>query len=171
MMKKAYEEENVEEVLKKVGKAASLAMAEAIIQKRTNVDLLDLNRRKERKAHRSKGYYTNARVLNKEVLDERKAANDKQQGIKNLKTEWNFLCGISPDLFDDSDTKQQAIKDWNAEWKSLGSISLHLFDQSRAATKRYQTAIASQPALMLLLPPQKPSSPQKLSSPQKPSSP
>ena len=164
-MKKAYEEGNIEEVLKKVGKAASLAMAEATIQKRTNIDLLDLNRRKERKAHRSKGHYTNARVLNKEVLNKRKAANDKQQGIKNLKTEWNFLYGISPDLFDDSDTKQQAIKDWNAEWKSLGSISLHLFDQSRAATKRYQTAIASQPALMLLLPPQKPSLPQKLSSP------
>ena len=78
MMKKAYKEGNIKEVLKKVGKATSLAIAEATIQKCTNIDLLNLNRRKERKAYHSKGHYTNARVLNKEVLNKRKAANDKQ---------------------------------------------------------------------------------------------
>ena len=150
MMKKAHEEGDAQEILKKVGKATSLVMAEATIQKRTNADLLDLNRRKERKAQRPKGYYTNARVLNQEILDERKVTNNKQQASKAWKKEWNFLYKISPNLFDESDAERQAIKDWNAEWKSLGSINLHLFDQSRVATKRYQTAIASQPALILL---------------------
>ena len=128
MMKKAHEEGDAQEILKKVGKAASLAMAEATIQKYTNADLLDLNRRKERKAQRPKGYYTNARVLNQEILNKRKVTNDKQQASKAWKKEWNFLCKINPDLFDESDTERQAIKDWNAEWKSLGSINLHLFD-------------------------------------------
>ena len=106
-----YKEGNIKEVLKKVGKAISLIIVEATIQKYTNIDLLDLNRRKKYKAYYSKGYYINTRVLNKEVLNKRKAANNKQQGIKNLKTEWNFLYKINPNLFNNSDTKQQAIKD------------------------------------------------------------
>ena len=55
---------NAEEALQKVSKAAIFAMAERVLYTATNSELLELNRRKERKANRAKGNYSNARYIN-----------------------------------------------------------------------------------------------------------
>ena len=70
ILKRAHKEEDLGVMLKKVGKAAILAMAEVTIQERTNKGLMALNRRKEDKGNRQKGNITNsnARVLNQESL-------------------------------------------------------------------------------------------------------
>ena len=54
----------LEEVVQKVSKAACFAMAERTIQSATANKLLELNKRKERKANRTKGNWGNARVMN-----------------------------------------------------------------------------------------------------------
>ena len=163
IMRKAKEGGDLELMVQKVGKAATLAIAEATIQNRTNIDLLDLNSRKERKNNRVKGNYGNARVLNQAVLDERQAAKDEQRATKEWNKEWKFLGSISPQLYDELPkilpTAQKVAKEWHKEWQSLGSISTQIFEESRAATKRYQIAMASQPALPALTSPTKPSLP------------
>ena len=44
-------------------------MAQRAIQTATTNKLLELNKRKERKANRTKGNWGNARVMNQEVID------------------------------------------------------------------------------------------------------
>ena len=72
LLKRAHTgEEDLKVVYQKVGKAAILAMAEAIIQEQTNKGLLELNNRKEEKGKRRKGNITNrhAKVLDQDSLD------------------------------------------------------------------------------------------------------
>ena len=122
MMKRALQGKDVEARLRKISKAAKLAMAEVTIQERTNADLLELHQRKEKKANRSKGHYGNAKILNQELL-----------------------------------LRRLADKEWNKEWIAMRVLGPIIFEESRAAKKRYQTAIAT---LTSLLPsPQKPSQP------------
>ena len=54
-------------------------MAEATIQEYTNIDLLELQRYKEKKANCSKGYYSNAKILNKELLTLRLATKEQNK--------------------------------------------------------------------------------------------
>ena len=61
-------------IVQKVGKSAILAIADSALLKRTNSDLLALAQRKETKKKCRKGLYTGARVINQEVLDERREA-------------------------------------------------------------------------------------------------
>ena len=56
-----------------------------------------------------------------------------------------------------------ATKEWNKEWICMRILGPLIFKESRAATKRYQTAIAS--VASLLISPQKPSQPAALSKP------
>jgi len=64
--------------MQKVGKSAILAMAECIVQERTNTDLLAYAARKEAKKKRRKGNTDVAMVMNKEVLAERQQYNSWQ---------------------------------------------------------------------------------------------
>ena len=63
-------------IVQNVGKSAILAMADSALLERTNSDLLAIVQRKEAKKKRRKGLYTDARVINQEILDERREAWD-----------------------------------------------------------------------------------------------
>lgn len=82
------------QILQKVGKAATRAMAESTIQNVTNAELLELNRRKINKANRVKGNYGVARYLGKEVIEQRKDDFYQQQYDK----EWIHLLRWGPDM-------------------------------------------------------------------------
>lgn len=71
------------EVLKKVSKAACLAMAERTIHSTTTNELLSLNARKERKGNRTKGNWGQAKHLNKEEIDRRKLDTANKTSAKN----------------------------------------------------------------------------------------
>lgn len=119
------------EVLKKVSKAACLAMAERTIQSTTTNELLELNRRKERKTNRTKGNWGNARVLNQEVIDQRKADAADKFKEKNA---------------------QKALKEWNKEEKILRALGPELFAPSRVSItsrRRPQATQKSPPASLL----------------------
>lgn len=62
---------DLKQVLQKVGKAAVTAMADSTIQGVTNLQLVELNRRKKAKSTRTKGNYGAAKFLNQDVLDNR----------------------------------------------------------------------------------------------------
>ena len=90
-----------EEVLQKVCKATCSAMAQSSIHNATNNELLELNRRKEGKANRTKGNWGTARVMNQEVIDQRK----KDAAAKYTEKE-----------------VQKAIQDWKKEEKRLRGL-------------------------------------------------
>ncbi len=79
-------------LLKKVGKSAMLAMADSIIQNRTNEELIEHNKRKENKKKRKKGNNEYARHVNQEVVNERKADWNWDNEVKRLGT-------INKDIF------------------------------------------------------------------------
>ena len=92
LLKQALNGQDAKTIVEKVGKSAILAMADGALLKRTNSDLLALAQRKEAKKKRRKGLYTGARVMNQEVLDERREAWDWD-------TAWRRLGDISKDVF------------------------------------------------------------------------
>lgn len=79
-------------LLKKVGKSAMLAMADSIIQNRTNEELIEHNKRKENKKKRKKGNNEYARHVNQEVVNERKEDWNWDNEVKRLGT-------INKDIF------------------------------------------------------------------------
>ena len=83
------------QVLKKVGKAAVTAMADATIQNKINEQLVEVNKRKKAKCTRAKGHYGAAKFLNEAALNERKA-NQAQSSLKAVIT--SFLR-LGPDIF------------------------------------------------------------------------
>ncbi|KAK3171027.1 hypothetical protein OEA41_003111 [Lepraria neglecta] len=95
-----------EEVLQKVSKTACFAMAQGAIQTATTNELLELNKRKERKANCAKGNWGNARVINQEVIDQRK----KDAAI----------------VYDEKKA-QQALKEWNKEERRLRALGPNIF--------------------------------------------
>jgi len=60
------------QILQKMGKAAIRAITKSTIQNVTNQELLELNRRKKQKSNRIEGNYDTARVMNQEIVDERR---------------------------------------------------------------------------------------------------
>ncbi len=65
-------------------------MAESTIQGVTNAELVELNRRKQQKSHRSKGNYGAARYMNEAVLKERQT-NQADKAWKAVVTSLNRL--------------------------------------------------------------------------------
>jgi len=55
-----------------MSKAAIRAMTKSTIQNVTNQKLLELNRRKKQKINRIESNYDTARVMNQEIVDERR---------------------------------------------------------------------------------------------------
>ena len=93
------------EILEKVSKAAKFAIAQHAIQTITINELLELNK-KERRANRAKGNWGNTRVMNQEIIDQRKkdaaVAFDKkkaQKALKELEKEERRLRALGPNIF------------------------------------------------------------------------
>ena len=78
-------------------------MAESTIQDVTNLELLELNRRKKQKANRIEGNYDTARVMNQEIVNERK----ENQQTKIWHKEVHQLLRLDPELF--ATSKKRAV--------------------------------------------------------------
>ena len=119
-----------------MSKAAFFAMAKHAIQNATTNELLELNKRKERKANRAKGNWGNARVMNQEVIDQRKKD--------------------AADAFDEK-RAQLATKEWNKEERRLRALGPNIFAPPRPpdTPRRRIPATFSPPAspLRLMSPP------------------
>ncbi len=130
------------QVLQKVGKAAIRAMAESTIQDVTNQELLELNRRKKQKINRIGGNYGTARVMNQQIVDERR----ENQQAKVWQKEVNSLLRLGPELFTSKSpsirkravvTSAQQTKLWNREVKDLLRLDPELFtSESMTASSR-----------------------------------
>ncbi len=60
------------QILQKMSKAAIWTMTKSTIQNITNQKLLELNKRKKQKINWIKSNYDTARVMNQEIVDERR---------------------------------------------------------------------------------------------------
>ncbi len=70
-------------------------MTKSTIQNVTNQKLLELNRRKKKKINRIKNNYDTARVMNQEIVDERR----ENQQAKIWQKKINFLLRLDFELF------------------------------------------------------------------------
>ncbi len=132
LVRQAIEGPTSSQILQKVGKAAIRAMAESTIQNVTNQELLELNRRKKQKASRIGGNYGTARVMNQEIVDERR----ENQQAKIWQKEVNSLLRLGPELFTSKPlpirkravvTSAQQTKMWNKEVNDLLRLGPELF--------------------------------------------
>ncbi len=70
-------------------------MAKSTIQNVTNLKLLELNRRKKQKINRIEGNYDTVRVMNQEIVDERR----ENQQAKIWQKKVNSLLRLDSELF------------------------------------------------------------------------
>ncbi len=130
LMDKVYRQGNqaeAEAILKKVGKSAIFAMADSVIQNRTNEELIEYNKRKENKKNRKKGNDGYARHVNQEVAD-------KRDEDRNWDNEVKRLAKLHKDLFKAKAPRKKVLVSqrqleilWNAEVKRLGTIHKDVF--------------------------------------------
>ena len=131
--------------LKKVGKAAMLAMAESAIHSVTNTELLALNQRKKTKAERPTASYGAARVINHDVINERKAFAAERL----FDREWAGLLRIplnvlQPKRLITSTPRRQSLhqtnKAFEEEWTHLRRLPEDLFTVKKTAVAK-KTAV------------------------------
>jgi hypothetical protein len=115
-----------------MSKAAIRAMTKSTIQNVTNLKLLELNRRKKQKINRIEGNYDTARVMNQEIVDERR----ENQRTKIWQKKVNSLLRLGPELFTSKPpstrkravvTSAQQTKVWNREVNDLLRLGPELF--------------------------------------------
>jgi len=131
------------QILQKMSKAAIRAMAESTIQNVTNQKLLELNRRKKQKSNRIESNYDTARVMNQEIVDERR----ENQRAKIWQKEVNSLLRLGPELFTSKPpptrkravvTSAQQTKMWNREVNDLLHLGPELFTASTSMTASFR---------------------------------
>jgi len=123
-----------------MGKAAIRAMTESTIQNVTNQELLELNRRKKQKINRIGGNYGTARVMNQEIVDERR----ENQRAKIWQKKVNSLLRLGPELFTSKPpirkravvTSAQQTKMWNREVNDLLRLGLELFTSASSSRQK-----------------------------------
>jgi len=128
------------QILEKMGKAAIRAMAESTIQNVTNQELLELNRRKKQKTNRIGGNYGTARVMNQEIVDERR----ENQRTKIWQKEISSLLHLGPELFTSKPpirkravvTSAQQTKVWNREVNDLLRLGPELFTSEPSSRQK-----------------------------------
>jgi hypothetical protein len=86
---------DTKEVLAKIGKAACSVLADAFIQRSTNAELVAATKSKYQK--RTRQHYSQARVMNMEVVREREA----KAAEKAIEIAWRDLAKITPNLFEE----------------------------------------------------------------------
>ncbi len=129
------------QILQKMNKAAIRAMTNSTIQNVTNLKLLKLNRRKKQKINRIEGNYDTARVMNQEIVDERR----ENQQAKVWQKEVNSLLRLGPDLFTSKPpptrkravvTSAQQTKMWNREVNDLLRLGPELFISTSSSRQK-----------------------------------
>ena len=91
----------------KLAKACNSALASSILLKNTNNDLIKAQQRTKNKAKRTKGHWTEARVLNQDVIEERNV----NQTIKTFEQEWRTLSHLGPAVFEERKRGRSRKKD------------------------------------------------------------
>ncbi len=153
LIRQAIEGPTSGQILQKVGKAAIRAMAESTIQDITNLELLELNRRKKQKINRIGGNYGTARVMNQDIVDERR----ENQRTKVWQKEVNSLLRLGPELFSSTSkppstrkravvTSAQQTKLWNREVNNLLRLGPELFASKPPLTIKKRAVEASMTA-------------------------
>jgi len=142
LIRQAVKETIPSQILQKMGKAAIRAMTKSTIQSVTNQKLLELNRRKKQKNNRIGGNYGTTRVMNQEIVDERK----ENERTKIWQKEVNSLLRLGPELFTSKppSTRKRAVvitaqqtKMWNREVNDLLRLGPELFtSKSTTASSR-----------------------------------
>ena len=99
-------------IVEKLGKAASRALARGQLLDITNHELLEANKRKQRKAARTNEHWGEAQIMTLEIVRERKqqyaakqTAKENRQKDRDWARETKGLNRIGPDLFEDKKTK------------------------------------------------------------------
>jgi len=105
LIKQAIEESTSDQILQKMSKAAIWAMMKSTIQNVINQKLLELNRRKKKKINWIENNYDTARVINQEIVDERR----ENQQAKIWQKKINFLLRLDSELFT---SKSSSIRKW-----------------------------------------------------------
>ena len=122
--------EGAEAALQKVGKCTIQAMAERNIHQVTNAELIEHNRRQDNKKTRAKGNYGSAKVMNQDVIDERKAL-DKEKQEKYKETLWKQALTeqgkISFDVFTTTINKPPPPTLWKEALVEQGKIAIDVF--------------------------------------------
>jgi hypothetical protein len=89
------------EIISKLSKAACRAIADAHIQRSTNIELVKAAKAKPRKRSSTRENYGQARVMDMEVVKEREA-KIAEKAIQNA---WQHLSKITPSIFQESSSK------------------------------------------------------------------
>jgi len=139
LIKQAIEESTSDQILQKMSKAAIWAMMKFTIQNVINQKLLELNRRKKKKINWIKNNYDTARVMNQEIVDERR----ENQQAKIWQKKINFLLRLDSELFTSKSSSirkwavvisAQQTKLWNREINDLLRLDSELFTSSTSMT-------------------------------------
>jgi len=118
-----------------MSKAALWTMMKSTIQNFINQKLLELNKRKKKKINWIKNNYDIARVMNQEIVDERR----ENQQAKIWQRKINFLLCLSSELFTSKSSSTwkwavvisaQQTKLWNKEINDLLRLDFELFTSS-----------------------------------------
>jgi len=132
LIKQAIEESTSDQILQKMSKAAIWAMTKSTIQNVINQKLLELNRRKKQKISWIENNYDTARVMNQEIVDERR----ENQQAKIWQKKINSLLRLDSELFTSKSSSirkwaviisAQQTKLWNREINDLLRLDSELF--------------------------------------------
>jgi len=143
LIRQAVKETISSQILQKMSKAAIRAMTKSTIQNITNQKLLELNKRKKQKSNRIEGNYGTARVMNQEIVDERR----ENQRAKVWQKEVNSLLRLGSELFTSKPpstrkravvTSAQQTKMWNREVNDLLRLGSELFTASAPMTASFR---------------------------------
>ena len=90
----------------KLGKACNTALAASTLLKSTNDDLVKADERKKDKTKRGQGHWGEARIMNLDVVEERKESLVKAAMEKHMRS-WSHL---QPSLFEDKKKGRSPVK-------------------------------------------------------------
>ena len=85
-------------LLEKLGKACNSAITNTLLLRSTNNDLMQAIKRKKDKGKRGKAHYGEGKVMNLEVIQQRK----DDFGVKQFEKEFRSLSHLNPAIFEDT---------------------------------------------------------------------
>ncbi len=123
-----------------MNKAVIQAMMKLTIQNVTNQKLLELNKRKKQKINWIKNNYDTARVMNQEIVDERR----ENQRTKIWQKKISSLLHLDSELFTSKSsiwkravvTSAQQTKVWNRKVNDLLRLGLELFTSKSSSRQK-----------------------------------
>ncbi len=104
----------------KLGKACNAALANNILLKSTNNDLVKIDERKKQRADRGQAHLGQAHLLNKETVDKRQ----QHEADKQFEKQFKSMCHLGPSLFAETKTRSPVKKKTSPVKKKITTLSL-----------------------------------------------